>query len=339
VYQVLPNTNSFHHYYQFDPNGSTISMTSDGDFFLNRYAYDPFGKLTNSAEVFPNTDETFPNQFKFGGRFGLIDEDNGLIYVRARYYSPELGRFLTKDPLAGNLKNGQNLNSYIYALDNPVKMIDPDGNKPELAELFNQWSSNYLTRAVFGVIEESAKKRALKDLTKSASLALTPAKEIGRNWNNPNMDITEKLARGVFSLGRTAVGEIPVVAISPFCGPYALTCSVAIGSVVDTYAQRTFEKSFAARKQDLEPVGQWTYNTFWAKPENSKEYKTNEHVIVKVQHQQQQRAAASPPTKVPSSKIMPRGPAVKIQPRGPAAAPIMPRGPKPAPIMPRGPSK
>jgi hypothetical protein len=52
-----------------------------------------------------------------------MDEGNGLFYMRARYYDPEVGRFITKDPIgfAGGL------NLYGYVANNPVNSIDPSG--------------------------------------------------------------------------------------------------------------------------------------------------------------------------------------------------------------------
>lgn len=51
----------------------------------------------------------------------------GLYYFGARYYDPELGRFLTRDPLIGFFKSPQTLNRYTYCLNNPLKFIDPAG--------------------------------------------------------------------------------------------------------------------------------------------------------------------------------------------------------------------
>lgn len=49
----------------------------------------------------------------------------GLAYIRARYYDPDSGRFISKDPKAGNDQDGQSLNRYVYAVNNPV--IDISG--------------------------------------------------------------------------------------------------------------------------------------------------------------------------------------------------------------------
>jgi uncharacterized protein RhaS with RHS repeats len=52
-----------------------------------------------------------------------MDEENGLLYMRARYYDPEVGRFISKDPIG--LLGG--LNMFTYVQNNPVNLIDPTG--------------------------------------------------------------------------------------------------------------------------------------------------------------------------------------------------------------------
>jgi RHS repeat-associated protein len=108
------------YYYHFDSRGSAIALTDTSQNVTDQYAYDPFGKATNS------TGSTV-QPFKYVGRYGLMDEGNGLTYIRARYYSPELGRFITKDPLTGKENDSQSLNRYIYAVNNPVGLVDVSG--------------------------------------------------------------------------------------------------------------------------------------------------------------------------------------------------------------------
>ena len=83
---------------------------------MNKYAYDAFGKVLSQTEA-------ISNPFKFVGAFGVMDEGNGLLYMRARYYDPSTGRFISKDPIgwAGGL------NLYGYVGGNPVNRIDPSG--------------------------------------------------------------------------------------------------------------------------------------------------------------------------------------------------------------------
>ena len=49
------------------------------------------------------------------------DAETGLIYLRARYYDPSIGRFISEDPI----KDG--INWYVYCSNNPIKFVDPSG--------------------------------------------------------------------------------------------------------------------------------------------------------------------------------------------------------------------
>jgi RHS repeat-associated protein len=62
-----------------------------------------------------------PNTLRFGGR--EFDGETGLYYLRARYYDPSLGRFISEDPKG--LEAG--VNSYVYVGNNPISGTDPSG--------------------------------------------------------------------------------------------------------------------------------------------------------------------------------------------------------------------
>ena len=55
------------------------------------------------------------------------DVATGLTNMQQRYMDAELGRFLTPDPIEANPENGQKFNRYVYASNNPIMFIDPDG--------------------------------------------------------------------------------------------------------------------------------------------------------------------------------------------------------------------
>lgn len=64
------------------------------------------------------------------GYTGELTDDNGLVYLRARYYNPGTGQFLTSDPIEGKPGNPTSFNKYGYALGNPVRYTDPSGKAP-----------------------------------------------------------------------------------------------------------------------------------------------------------------------------------------------------------------
>jgi RHS repeat-associated protein len=108
------------YYYSYDGNGNTIALTDSSSNVVNKYAYDAFGNLSS------NSTETIANPFRYGGCYGVMDEGNGLLYMRARYYLPSIGRFTSKDPI-GVLDDS---NLYSYVRNNPVAFADPDGTLP-----------------------------------------------------------------------------------------------------------------------------------------------------------------------------------------------------------------
>ena len=94
------------------------------------HSYFPFGE-----ELFPDRDT---ERMKFTGherdlnRAGQVDD---LDYMHARYCSPLLGRFLSPDPLGAEPNRPQGWNRYAYALNNPLKWVDPTGETVSLADL------------------------------------------------------------------------------------------------------------------------------------------------------------------------------------------------------------
>ena len=69
--------------------------------------------------------------FGYNGRDGVITDANGLLYMRARYYSPELRRFINADIIPGEISDSTSLNRYAYVNGNPVSYVDPFGLSAE----------------------------------------------------------------------------------------------------------------------------------------------------------------------------------------------------------------
>jgi RHS repeat-associated protein len=61
------------------------------------------------------------------------DADSSMYYLRARYYEPSTGRFITRDPKKGELENPNSLNPYVYCENNPIRYTDPSGKNAVFA--------------------------------------------------------------------------------------------------------------------------------------------------------------------------------------------------------------
>jgi len=110
--------------YHFDRRGSTTAITDMNGVVTDRFEYEPYGKLISRTG-------TTQTPFLYNGKYGVMTDSNGLYYMRARYYSPELMRFINQDALQGNITDGRTLNRYAYANGNPVSNIDPFGLSAE----------------------------------------------------------------------------------------------------------------------------------------------------------------------------------------------------------------
>ena len=145
LYQINPDDTT--HTYHYDQVGSTTALSAeDGLIITDRVEYSPFGTITHRTG---STDTPFlyaghearqrgdgaPQACPQGGlnrvpsgrnkpQFGIQQDPNGLLHMRARYYSPELRRFINADPIgfAGGM------NWYQYANGNPISYVDPSGN-------------------------------------------------------------------------------------------------------------------------------------------------------------------------------------------------------------------
>ncbi|OQW87764.1 MAG: hypothetical protein BWK78_08865 [Thiotrichaceae bacterium IS1] len=105
--------------YHFDFRGSTVAITDQTGKVVERLQYGPYGELLKGeASVTP---------FLFNGKFGVMTEDNGLSYMRARFYSSAMKRFVNMDVLLGKVGEGQSLNRYAFVTERPISAIDPFG--------------------------------------------------------------------------------------------------------------------------------------------------------------------------------------------------------------------
>ena len=105
-----------------DALGSVVAVTDENRNIVERREYEPYGEqLTPTVQDGPG----------YTGQ--VMDVATGLTYMQQRYYDPELGRFLSVDPVTANANTGANFNRYWYANNNPYRFTDPDGRNATAA--------------------------------------------------------------------------------------------------------------------------------------------------------------------------------------------------------------
>jgi len=119
--QILCQHNGDHtasrYFYLHDRLGSVRQVIDTSGNVKNCYTYQPFGELFATE-----TTENMPNPFKFTGQY--YDSEISEYYLRARQYDPHIGRFTTRDPVAGKFEEPLSLHRYLYCGSDPVNRID-----------------------------------------------------------------------------------------------------------------------------------------------------------------------------------------------------------------------
>ncbi|MEN8905040.1 MAG: DUF6531 domain-containing protein, partial [Clostridiales bacterium] len=105
--------NSTNNFYIKDSIGNPrLKIDPNGD-IVNKYKFSSFGEGNSDKNI---------------GFTGFQQDDNSnLLFAQARYYMPEIGRFISEDSYKGNAVNPSTLNKYMYCFNNPMRFVDPTG--------------------------------------------------------------------------------------------------------------------------------------------------------------------------------------------------------------------
>ncbi|MCP4348832.1 MAG: RHS repeat-associated core domain-containing protein [Desulfobacterales bacterium] len=111
---TLDNSASVVYYYFYDANGNVgqLANATDGSIAAH-YEYDPFGNIIKSEGEYKDS-----NPYRFSTKY--FDAETGFLYYGFRFYSPTLGRWISRDPIEEN--GGENLYGFVF--NNPVSLID-----------------------------------------------------------------------------------------------------------------------------------------------------------------------------------------------------------------------
>ena len=104
------------HYYYTDPQGTVLAKADKNGNIISRYDYAPYGRAVSGVST------AGP-----GYTGHMNDPATGLIYMQARYYDPEVGRFLSVDPVGPVMGEIAYFNRFSYVGDNPISRVDPFG--------------------------------------------------------------------------------------------------------------------------------------------------------------------------------------------------------------------
>jgi RHS repeat-associated protein len=129
-------------YYKIDTTTGARLFDSNGNYIIayrgvtSWYIYDGHGNVVGTVngvtgvytanptlDVYgiPRASGTASTKQGYCGSLGHVTDDTGLVYMKARYYDPSVGRFASEDP------TGNGANWYIYAGDNPINLYDKTG--------------------------------------------------------------------------------------------------------------------------------------------------------------------------------------------------------------------
>ena len=117
--------------YHTDRLGSVRAVSDASGTVTATYRTDEFGVPTT-----PTGSSTQPFTYT-----GEPRDATGLVYLRARYYDPTLGRFMSRDPFAGFGASPLSLNRYAYVGNNPATARDPSGQVPPIAICATPWTA------------------------------------------------------------------------------------------------------------------------------------------------------------------------------------------------------
>ena len=107
-------------FYHFDALGSTDRLTAAAAAVTDSYTYYAFGEQRASSG-------TSTNPYRYVGRLGYYRNGTDLLYLRARYYRPDLGRFLSPG------------SAYVYEGNNAVTRVSASGRRRKPNALIPPW--------------------------------------------------------------------------------------------------------------------------------------------------------------------------------------------------------
>jgi RHS repeat-associated protein len=111
-------------YVYTDPQGTPLAEADASGNITATFEYTPYGTYAPTGTSNPGPT---PNGPGYTGH--VNDPETDLVYMQARYYDPVTGRFLGTDPTPPTSGNSFSFNRFVYASNNPIGNVDPDGKQ------------------------------------------------------------------------------------------------------------------------------------------------------------------------------------------------------------------
>lgn len=172
---------------------------------------DTKGNVTYTAAYRPYGKQQVGTPQSGPGYTGHVnDPGTGLVYMQARYYDPEIGRFLSPDPVAPTSGNLFNFGRYTYVNDNPVDNTDPDGRQscPQCLYYPESMAGSYEHQAE---INQGASRIALEGMVGLAPV-VGDAQSVVEATNNPTPLNIAIAVVGIIPEAGTAITDVAKVA-------------------------------------------------------------------------------------------------------------------------------
>ncbi len=151
-------------YYHFDALGSTRLLTDSSGNITDKYSYDAYGSLISHDEFEGSIDQPYQYVGQYGYYTHYQEPEFGLMQLGVRFYDPQVGRFGQIDEILRVVSN------YMYAMDKPVKLVDPSG--------YDSWLEDHISGSGMICVDSSCEG---SPAWKKVSGKMQNAKQLGRS--------------------------------------------------------------------------------------------------------------------------------------------------------------
>lgn len=234
-------------YYHSDHLGSSNTVSNSSGAEVKATLFYPYGSTRTETGT-----KTIAHKYTGQER----DDSTGLYYYGARYYDPQMMRFVSADNVIPSMADPQMFNRYSYVRGNPVKLVDPTGNIPVLYAVYVGLSWTFhATRVAWtafraeAALSAAAAKTALPPAAMAVALATTASDTATRVMTAERIDPLKETAN---------------VAINFAANATAIKSVVTVAKMVDTMTSNPFAKVAANTAQGATIVGVLTEAAYTA---------------------------------------------------------------------------